>query len=118
MATIPLNFFRRVSLTLSTSGTPLYTAPFDRAAIILTALASNITGSTQTVTLGISGNNYTETGNEYFDVVRDFEIPAYDTANLAIGKIILGQYDQLIASSGSLSSITLTLSVLEAVNTQ
>lgn len=117
MAQIPLNYFRRVSVTLDTTPTVVYNTPYNRAAIILTALAANVTGTTQTITLGVSGKNYTETGTGYYDIVKDFEVPTKDTANLALGKIILAEYDQIIVSGNAASGITLTLSILEAINT-
>jgi hypothetical protein len=117
MAQTPLNYFRRVSAKLDSSPTVYYEAPFDRAAIILTALASNTTTSTLTVSLGLSGNNYTVTGKEYFDIVKNFQVPGNDTVNLTIGKLVLEEFDQLLAYS-SASGITITFSVLEALNTQ
>jgi len=56
MAQVPLNHFTRVSTTLDTTLTQVYSAPVDTAAIMLTILASNTTGNTQTITIGISGN--------------------------------------------------------------
>lgn len=117
MAQTPLNFFRRVSAKLDSTAVAYYTTPFDRAAIILTALASNTTSNTLTVSLGLSGDNYTGSSKEYFDVVKNFQIPGNDTVNLTIGKLVLQEFDQLIASS-SASGLTITFSVLEALNTQ
>lgn len=118
MAQVPLNHFARVSITLNTTLTQVYSAPVDTAAIMLTILASNKTTATQSITVGVSGNG----GNNwptrpYYNIIKDFTIPANDTTNIAIGKIVLENYDALIASAGSLSSVDLTLSILETLNT-
>ena len=55
MAEIPLNYFVRKVYPLTTSLSALYTAPFNRAAIILAAYATNNTASDVTVTVGFSG---------------------------------------------------------------
>lgn len=120
MAQVPLNHFVRASAQLFTTYTQVYSAPVDRAAIILTALAANVTSSPQTVTIGISGNGDGAfvAKRQYIDVVKSFEIPANDTANLAIGKIVLENYDGIYALTSTVSGINLTLSVLETLNTQ
>ena len=118
MAQVPLNHFARVSKTLNTTLTQVYSAPVDTAAIMLTILASNDTTAPQSITIGVSGNG----GNNwptrpFYYLVKDFLIPANDTTNIAIGKIVLENYDTLIASAGTLSSVDLTLSILETLNT-
>ena len=115
MASIPLNYFKRVSVAATTTPTVIYTAPASRAGIILSAVASNLTGSTQTITVGISANNVS---GSYYDLLKSFSVPSGDAVNIAVGKLVLGTSDQLIVSSGAGSAINFTLSVLEAVNTQ
>jgi len=118
---IPLNKFRRVGLPLTTQPQSLYTVPFDRAAILLVTLASNLTGVEQTVSVYISATkpelaaNYTA---EKMFLVKNAKIGGFDTANLTIGKVVLIDGDQIYASSSlGLSSVDMTLSILEAVNT-
>lgn len=118
MATVPLNIFVRASAALRTTYTQVYSAPTDTAGILLTILASNITPTTQTVTVGISGNGGAFTSPlPYYDIVKNFEVPAYDTANLAIGKIVLGNYDGLYALCSELTAVSMTVSILETLNT-
>jgi hypothetical protein len=115
MASIPLNYFRRVSVAATTSPTVIYTAPASRAGIILSAVATNVTVSNQTVTVGVSSDGVS---NSYYDLLKEFTITNGDAVNIAVGKLVLGTGDQLIVSSAANSSINFTLSVLEAVNTQ
>lgn len=118
MAQVPLNHFSRVSTTLNTTLTQVYSAPVDTAAIMLTILASNNTSNPQTITLGVSGNGGPNVQvKPYFNIVKNFSIPGNDVTNIAIGKIVLENYDGLYASSTALSSVDLTLSILETLNT-
>lgn len=110
---IPLNNFKRVSAELQTSQTSIYVAPEKRASILLSAIGSNLTSTTQTITLGVSSLNQS---NSYYDIIKNFQIPKYDAANLTIGKMVLAQGDVLIASSVSANAINLTLSILETIN--
>ena len=118
MAQVPLNHFTRVSTTLNTTLTQVYSAPVDTAAIMLAILASNKTSNTQTITLGVSGNGGPNVSvKPFFNIVKSFNIPANDVTNMAIGKIVLENYDGLNSSATALSSVDLTLTILETLNT-
>lgn len=114
MATVPLNYFRRVSAAVTTIPSVVYTAPTERAGIILSALATNLTNTPQTVTISVST---VDLNGSYYDILKSFPIPANDALNIAVGKLVLGTADQLITSSLSNSAVNFTLSILEAVNT-
>lgn len=117
MADIPLNFFRRQVYTLTTSPTILYTAPFDRAAIILAAYATNTTSSDMTITLGVSGvGGLFVNPLPYYDYAKDVLISGQDTTSMFPNKFVLNQYDALIGSSSS-SGLTLNVALLETINT-
>jgi hypothetical protein len=129
MAKIPLNFFRRKSLTLTTNTVKVYQAPIQRAGIVITALATNLTNVPQTITAGLStvqtlddlGNTI---GSTYFEVIKNFEIAPNDVANIVVNKMVLFQGDIFVASAGAnyypaesnKPAVNLTLSILEAVN--
>lgn len=115
MASIPLNYFKRISVLATTTPTVIYTAPSSRAGIILSGVATNLTVSTQTITVSISSS---DTPGSYYDILKDFSVPQGDAVNIAVGKLVLGTSDQLIISANNSSSVNFTLSVLEAVNTQ
>lgn len=118
MADLPLNYFVRRTLTLSPVTTGAYTAPYDRASIILAAYASNYTAGDVTVTVGLSGRggSFVPT-RPYYDHVKNFTIPAYDTVNIAPNRLLLEQYDVIIASCNNVNACNLNLSILETINT-
>ena len=115
MATVPLNLFRSLVTPLSTIGLvpSLYTAPSQRASILLTAQTTNITDSYQTVTASISSATY----SSLTFLVSGFAITPYDAANIILGKIVLTEGDKLIVYCSQNDSVHLTLSILETINT-
>jgi hypothetical protein len=114
MATrIPLNFFRRVSFETTTTPTPIYVTPLDRAAIIISAYASNLTTSTQTINLMLSTQG--ESGSMY-TIVSAWPILPNDAVNVVINKIVLTENDTFIVSSQNNNAININLSILESVN--
>jgi len=56
---VPLNFFKRITVPLNrnSDSTPIYTAPTDRASIIINSLVSNTSNSNKLVTLSLSTLN-------------------------------------------------------------
>jgi hypothetical protein len=117
MAKIPLNFFRRVGYALSATPQLIYEVPFDRASILLTVLATNISPNIQTVTVSVSTSK-SDNGDAYIDLIKDFQIGGNDAANITIGKVVIVEGDQVYAHCSSLTSVNLNLSILEAVNTR
>jgi hypothetical protein len=109
---IPLNKFQRVSTTLTTSPTVIYTAKTQRASIILITLGTNITVEPQTVTLSLS----TATPGSQIDIIKNATLGSYDAANFTIGKVVLVEGDYFIASCSNNNAVNLTLSILETVN--
>jgi|APCry1669189000_1035189.scaffolds.fasta_scaffold30840_2 hypothetical protein len=120
MATVPLNYFRRISTTLPTTLTQVYSAPDSTAAIMLTMLASNDTANPQTITVGISGLGG-QNGNipalPYVNIVKNFVCPPNDVTNIIIGKVVLQNYDTVYALCTGASAVDLTISILETLNT-
>lgn len=110
---IPLNKFQRVSTTLTTSPTIIYSAKASRASIILISLGTNITEAPQTVTLSLS----TDTPGSNIEIIKNATIGSYDSANFTIGKVVLVEGDYLIGYSSDNNAVNLTLSILETVNT-
>jgi hypothetical protein len=117
---IPLNRFRRVSRTLTTTPTIIYTAPFDRASILLITLATNKTIANQSVTLTLSATkpeDYTLYTQPSIQLVDSTTVGAKDSANLTIGKVVMIDGDNLIASASNNDAVDITVAILEAVNT-
>jgi hypothetical protein len=127
MAKIPLNYFKRQSLEIPSSIvgqlSSVYEAPFDRASVIISALATNTsTNATNTVYAALStrGTPITQASPDKITFVSNFPIAPNDTVNLVINKLVLGQFDNLFVWAGdnNQGAVNLTLSVLETVNTQ
>jgi hypothetical protein len=133
MANIPLNLFTRKSIVLTTNRSWVYEAKTERAGIIISALASNLTNVPQTVTAGLSTLPYQTADNDgntvyvpssYFYIIKDFELAPNDVANIVVNKLVLYQGDIFTASAGvnyypvgtNNPAVSLTLSILEAVN--
>lgn len=118
MANIPLNYFTRKAYTLSTTLSSLYTAPFDRASIVLAAYATNLTLNDVTVTLGLSGVGAQFVPIQpYVDYAKNILISGNDTTSLVPSKLVLQQYDTIIASCNTPNAVILNLSILETLNT-
>lgn len=122
MADIPLNHFVRKACPLTTSLSAFYAAPYNRAAVILAAYATNNTVSDVTVTLGVSGTGgqvggqTTVATKPYFNYAKDIMIAGNDTTNLIPSKMVLEEFDALIGSCSVSDSITINLSLLETNN--
>jgi hypothetical protein len=144
MAKIPLNYFTRLSVpSLSSvytsypsvinsytsdpnqqaqliSNGSIYEAPFERASVLISVLATNTTSSNQTIFAGLStrGTPITTASPSLVEFATNFPIAPYDTVNIVIGKLVLNQYDNLFVRAGNDNALNLTLSILETVNTK
>lgn len=112
MAQIPLNYFLRVAADLLITDSDLYTTPTQRATIVLAANAANKSTNIVSVTLKVRDTSAVET-----TILKNFEIPPGDAANLIQGKLILGVGDVIVASASVSNQINLNLSLLESFNT-
>ena len=115
---IPLNYFNRVIAAVSAVPYSFYTTPYNRAGIIIAALATNLTSTAQTITVGLSSStpSVSNTGT-YYTIVSGYQLQPNDTANLVINKLILNQYDSFIVSTPNANAVNLNVSVLETANT-
>ena len=131
MAKIPLNYFRRLSLKATpdtyqytTFGilSSVYEAPFQRASVVISALATN-TSTTQTNTIFAAVSTRPTPISQSTPLVpfiSNFSIAPNDTVNIVINKLVLSQYDNLFiwTPNTNVGDLYLTLSILETVNTQ
>ena len=118
MADIPLNHFVRQAYTITSTPSAYYTAPFDRAAIVLGLYASNTTPNDVTVSVSISGvGGLFVPTRPQVDFAKNILIAGGDTTNLAPARIVLEEYDALIASCNTSGAITLNVALLETINT-
>jgi len=118
MADIPLNHFVRQAFTLTSTPSAYYIAPFDRAGIILGLYASNTTSTDTSITVSISGvGGVFVPVRPKVDFIKNVLVAGGDTTNLAPARIVLEEYDALIASCSNPGAITLNVSILETINT-
>jgi hypothetical protein len=136
MALIPLNTFKTKTTVLvalptysnynGVSTSTVYTAPIGVTSIILMAQLANISTQTQYCSfmhhrnrpiLSDAQGNGAQTGNTDSLLVKNFAIPAGDSASVLTGKLILEQLDSVRAYGSSTSTLQLVLSVLETANT-
>lgn len=111
---LPLNVFKTVTKVATTSPVGIYTAPTGYSGVVLLAQASNIGNDTYNISFShqrtVSGIAVTT------EIVKDFAIPANDSANLLFGRLVLEQGDALILSSSDTGNIKFIGSILETLN--
>jgi len=117
MAQIPLNkFVRRFRLLtdINTDFTPFYICPSQRATIILTVQAANMTNKTATVSVGISS----AADKTLYYLVSGFTVPRNDSANVILGKVLIIDGDAILAytDTDTASGVHVSFSLLEAFN--
>lgn len=109
---VPLNTFKTEARALTTTSDTVYTTPTGKTAIVLGAVASNITNPSATVTVSF----VLRKNSEDFIILDEFPVPPNDAAELTSGKLVVEQGCSLKASAGSNNSLNLVLSLLETSN--
>jgi hypothetical protein len=120
MAKIPLNYFKRISTAVTSTPTSIYTTPFQRAGIIISALATNTDSVAQTVNAYLSTSpspGGDVLASPAISILQGFQLPPNDTVNIVVNKLVLQEYDNFIIQSANNNKINITLSILETVNT-
>ena len=110
MATLPLNTFKTKAVELTTSTETIYITPLDITTIVLGAQASNLSNVPVSVRFTLVKNATN------FIMLKDFEIPANDAAEVTTGKLVIESGASVTASAGANNSINLILSILETSN--
>jgi hypothetical protein len=104
----PLNTFKSVAVSVTTTPSNAYSTPADTTSIILLAQAVNTNTSVDAnITFYSSINGNTE-------LVKDFTIPVGDAAGLLTGKLVLESGESLGCYGSANSVLKLTLSILES----
>lgn len=126
MALIPLNTFKTKTFILTTAtNNTVYTAPVGVTSIVLMANVSNVSTSTASVTFAHHRNlpvladaqgNGGQAANVTTELVKGFEIPPNDAANMIPGKMIIESLDSIRAFATKENTFKLTLSILETAN--
>ena len=110
MATLPLNTFKTKAVELTTATATIYLTPSDITTIVLGAQASNLTNVPVSVRFTLVKNATN------FIMLKDFEIPANDAAEVTTGKLVIESGASVTASAGANNSINVVLSILETSN--
>jgi hypothetical protein len=110
---LPLNIFKTITNVVSTSPVGIYTAPVGYNGVVLLAQVANTGSNTETVTFShqrtIAGTAVTT------EIVKDFAIPAKDSASFLDGKLVIETNDTLVISGSSNTNLKFTGSVLETL---
>jgi len=109
---LALNVFKTVTKVISTNPVGIYTAPVGYTGVTILAQVANTGNTTETVTFAhqrsVSGIAVTT------EIVKDFPIPANDSASFLDGKLALESNDILVIS-GSSTNLKFTGSILETL---
>ena len=107
---LALNVFQTVTAVVSTSPSVAYTAPVGYTGVVLLAQVANVGSYSADVTL-IHRRSSTDT-----EMLKNFPIPASDTANLLSGKLVLESGDKLVLSGSNGTDLKFISSILETLN--
>lgn len=111
---LALNVFKTVTKIAPLSPVGIYTAPVGYTGVVLLAQVTNIDSNTHTVSF--SHKRTTAGIAVTTEIVKNFPIPANDTANLLSGKLVIESNDVLILSASNGSNLKFIGSILETLN--
>jgi hypothetical protein len=97
---IPLNFYKRITTSLSRAGSIIYTTPSDRASIVLNTFTNNNTNDNRYVTVALSS-----TSQDSLALLNRFPLGQRDIVNITPEKLILSEGDSIFAT-GDIQDIT------------
>lgn len=111
---LPLNRFRLITTNLVSGDNTIYQEDLDVASIILSCQITNITGTSQTVTVQLQKSG--QTGNN-ITLFKNGVIPPNESFNPIGGKVVLERNDAFIINTNQTGALDVVLSVLEnAIN--
>jgi hypothetical protein len=115
VAAAAVNNFRTVTKVVGVSTEVIYESPVGFVGVFLLAQCSNIGGTTQNISF-YHNRNVAGVGTVTTEVVKEFDIPSNDTANLLPGKLVLETGDFITISGSDSSSLKFLASILETSN--
>ena len=115
VAALAVNNFKTVTSVVGVSTVGIYTAPVGYTGVFLLAQCSNIGSSTQSISF-YHNRNVSGVGTVRTEIVKNFSIPANDTANLLPGKLVLETGDYISISGSSSTDLKFLTSILETSN--
>lgn len=107
---LPLNKFRLIATKLASGDNIIYQEDLNIATIILSTQITNVTGTTQYVSVKIEKND--DIGNP-ITLLHNAAIPPSESLNPLAGKVVLERNDKLIFSTANNDTLETVLSVLE-----
>jgi len=111
---LALNVFKTITHVGTTGNVGIYTAPVGYSGVVLLAQASNIDSTSHTISFShqrtVAGTAVTT------EILKDFTIPANDSANLLAGKLVVEANDVLVFSSDTNTGVKFIGSILETLN--
>lgn len=107
----PLNTFRNEAFELTTGTQVIYQVPAGITTIVLGAMASNFGIDPTTIRF-----SYIKPSGDEFVLLKDFEIPPNDAAEVTTSKLVLEENASVRASAGADNTINLVFSILETSN--
>ena len=110
---LALNVYKTITSVATTSTVGIYTAPVGYAGVVLLAQVANVGSETYTVTVShqrsVSGTAVTT------EIVKNYSIPANDSASVLDGRLIMESGDVLVLSANTESNLKFLGSVLETL---
>ena len=109
MAAIPLNRFKTITHTLTTSAVGIYTCPPGVAALVIYGNVSNVGSSSSVRTFSVlHSRNSVDT-----EIVSGIGVPAFDAMSFIEGRLVLETGDILKISADVNNTMKGIISVLE-----
>lgn len=115
VAAAAVNNFRTVTKVVGITTDTIYEAPVGFVGVFLLAQCSNIGSNTQSISF-YHNRNVSGFGTVVTEIVKNFDIPANDTANLLPGKLVLETGDYITISGSNSTSLKFLTSILETSN--
>jgi len=115
IAAAAVNNFRTVSKVVTTTVDEVYRAPIGYVGVFLMAQCVNISADTQQVSF-YHNRVVSGIGTITTEIVKDFDIPTKDTANLLSGKLVLETDDFVTINANTNSTLKFLCSVIETSN--
>jgi hypothetical protein len=112
---LPLNVFKTITKVVTTSPVGIYTAPVGYTGVILLSQCTNVGANSQDITFSHQRTNNVGTISTT-RILKNFPIPANDTANLLPGKLVLETNDVLLISGSNSTDLEFIVSILETLN--
>jgi|AACY02.3.fsa_nt_gi hypothetical protein len=115
VAAAAVNNFRTVTKVVGFTTDVVYEAPVGFVGVILLAQCANVGSSEQTLSF-YHNRNTTGIGTVTTEIIKDFPIPANDTANVLSGKLVLETGDTISVQGSSQTDLKFLTSILETFN--